>query len=352
MQSALEIGLGRAVAAADTGSYLEILRGFLEDPDAQWSAGTFGAIAEFSRDRGEPATFDLRDTSASVATARGAIAFRDCAAVRFSAYETIARDRTMWRHGIALCLPAVASWMNQRSVVTELGPDVNAVRPQDRNAILFDLGLSLAQTDAAVRTGDRTLIAALRRSEGRPLFDAKNTVLMDIMLGSPHRVFLTRLGRIEVFQPIPPPAGKSPPGPHTHILPKLLRANRTHAATVPIPAGLVPCAMLYPAHALMDGEGMPRAFDSDRFEAFNALLQDYGTPALVAAAEAAVDAVRRGAPPETMVLPTSKFARTAVRVALRKLKASGETSPNLDAWVARFDRPSAEDGADKELHAC
>ncbi|RTL72922.1 MAG: hypothetical protein EKK41_02285 [Hyphomicrobiales bacterium] len=331
---------------------MEVLRGFLEDPDAQWSAGTFGAIAEFSRDRDEPVTFDFRDTSASVATARGAIALRDCAAVRFSAYETVARDRASWRHGVALCLPAVASWMNQRTVVTELGPDVNAVRPQDRHAILFDLGLSLAQTDAAVRTSDRTLIAALRRSEGRPLFDADNPVLMDILLGSPHRVFLTRLGRVEVFQPIPPPAGKSPPGPHTHILPKLLRANRTHAATVPIPAGLVPCAMLYPAHPLLDGEGLPQAFDSDRFDAFNALLREYGTPALVAAADATLDAVRRGAPPEAMTLSASKFARTAVRVALRKLKASGETSPHLDAWLTRFDRPSAEDGADEEQHAC
>jgi hypothetical protein len=352
MQSALEIGLGRAVAAADTGSYLEVLRGFLEDADAQWSAGTFGAIAEFSRDLGERPIFDLRDTSASVATERGAIAFRAGAGVRFFAYETIARDRASWRHGVALCLPAVASWMSQRSVVTELGPDVNAVRPQDRNAILFDLGLSLAQTDAAVRTRDRTLIAALRRSEGRPLFDADNTVLMDILLGSPHRVFLTRLGRVEVFQPIPPPAGKSPPGPHTHILPKLLRANRTHAATVPIPAGLVPCAMLYPAHPLLDGEGLPRAFDVGRFEAFNALLRQYGAPALVAAGDAAAEAVRKGLPPEAMVLPASKFARTAVRVALRKLKASGENAPNLDAWLARFDRPSAEDGADEEQHAC
>jgi len=35
-------------------------------------------------------------------------------------------------------------------------------------------------------------------------------------------------------------------GPHTHFLPKLLKAKRTHALTTPIPSGLVPCLMLYP----------------------------------------------------------------------------------------------------------
>ncbi len=42
-----------------------------------------------------------------------------------------------------------------------------------------------------------------------------------ILAANPHRVFLSRLGRIEVYQPIPPPSGKSPQGPHTHVLPQL-----------------------------------------------------------------------------------------------------------------------------------
>ena len=52
-----------------------------------------------------------------------------------------------------------------------------------------------------------------------------------ILAANPHRVFISRLGRIEVYQPIPPPSGKSPEGPHTHVLPKLLKSGRTHPAT-------------------------------------------------------------------------------------------------------------------------
>ena len=41
-----------------------------------------------------------------------------------------------------------------------------------------------------------------------------------ILAASPHRVFVSRVGRIEVFQAIPSANGKSPEGPHTHVLPK------------------------------------------------------------------------------------------------------------------------------------
>ena len=44
---------------------------------------------------------------------------------------------------------------------------------------------------------------------------------------SPHRVFCCRMGRVEVYQPIPAPDGKSPEGPHTHVLPRLLAHGRS-----------------------------------------------------------------------------------------------------------------------------
>ena len=33
---------------------IDLLHRGIANPDTQWSLGTFGAIAEFSRDRGEP----------------------------------------------------------------------------------------------------------------------------------------------------------------------------------------------------------------------------------------------------------------------------------------------------------
>ena len=40
-------------------SLFDLLAGQMTDAEAQWSLGTFGAIAEFSRDHGEPFEFTL-----------------------------------------------------------------------------------------------------------------------------------------------------------------------------------------------------------------------------------------------------------------------------------------------------
>jgi len=343
---------GSPVLAGPGGEPFAVLHALMTDPGAQWSTGTFGAIAEFMREPEEAAEVDLAPARLSAATARGAVALTADPAMRLVATETVSRNAGQWRHTISLCLPEGDCGMNRRQVVTELGPDREAVRTQDRNGILFDLGLGLLQTDACIRTTDPALIAALRLSEGKALFDPGHAVLMDILQASPHRVFVSRVARVEVFQPIPPPHGKSPPGPHTHILPKLLRANRTHAATTPIPVGFVPCANVYPAHALLDAEGLPRAFDRARFEAFEGLLSMYGLPELVAAQRDVARCVAAGDAPGSFAIADDKFVRGTVRVALRKLRASGGTSPALNAWSQHFDRSSDEDGDDEAQHAC
>jgi hypothetical protein len=44
--------------------------------------------------------------------------------------------------------------MNGRGVITELGPDREAVRADDRDALLFDLGLGGGSAAICVRTSD------------------------------------------------------------------------------------------------------------------------------------------------------------------------------------------------------
>ena len=84
---------------------------------------------------------------------------------------------------------------------------------------LFDLGLGLLQVDAFVRAIDSAVASALRRHVGKPVFAAESAAMAVILDANPHRVFVSRAGRVEVFQPIPPPNGKSPQGRHTHVLP-------------------------------------------------------------------------------------------------------------------------------------
>ena len=143
-----------------------------------------------------------------------------------------------------------------------------------------------------------------------------------ILRHSPHRVFVTRAGRAEVYQAIPAPGGKAPEGPHTHVLPKLLAHGRTHAATEPIPKGWVSCAHLYPAHPLRDGYGRARPFDGGRYAAFQRLLSRYGDIEHVRLKRNVVKALNAGAGPEAIAMPADRFAQASIRVALRQLKAS------------------------------
>jgi hypothetical protein len=149
-----------------------------------------------------------------------------------------------------------------------------------------------------------------------------------------------------VFQPIPPPGGRSPDGPHTHVLPKLLAHVRTHAATEPLPEGWIPCAHLYPAHPLRDQLGRKRAFRPDHHAAFQALFERYGVPELTAFKGDVVEAVMAGRAPETATFPSDRVARATVRVALRQLAAAEPRASALAAWLAAYDRRDPSDAED------
>ena len=219
----------------------------LADPGVAWSLGSFGAIAEFMWSPGEERGPGEAGDGLSRVTPRGAISITLPAEARWTPYATPSRDPARRRAATALCLPRATAVMARRATVTEVGADRDALRSEDREAILFDVGLAQWQVDAMVRTADPECLALLRGAEGRPLFEA-SALLAALPRLSPHRVFLSRCGRIEVYCQIPPPDGLSPDGPHTHVLPKLLRHGRTHAANLPIPDGLVPCLTLHPTH--------------------------------------------------------------------------------------------------------
>jgi hypothetical protein len=309
----------------------------LRDPGAQWSAGTYGAIAEFSRDSSEPADVVCTPFGGQASTARGGVLVELRNEVRAVAYETTTKDRDQWSNAIALCLPAADCAMGGRTTVHELGPDSMAIRAEDRDAILFDLGLGAAQVDMCVRTSRPEVLSALRAGEGRSLFDTANPATAAIFTASPHRVFVTRIGRAEVYQPIPPADGKSPDGPHTHLLPKLLRSGRTHPATVPIPRDWVPCVHLYPAHPQKDGRGTAKPFDRAEYEAFQKALSLFGDPELLELKRRVLDCVAAGNSPEGFTVPQSRFARGVIRVALRQLNALNGSSPSLSQWRQKFD---------------
>ncbi|MDR3422405.1 MAG: hypothetical protein P4L80_14385 [Xanthobacteraceae bacterium] len=186
---------------------LDLLAQQLADAETGWSLGTFGAIAEFTRDADERATLARTDGMISVVTARGGLRIEAHPALRLIASESLTSES--WSHRVALCLPQEACAMSGRSALTEVGPDRNALLTEDRAAVLFDLGLGALQVDVCVRSSDPAIIAALRGCAGKSLFAPDNGAMRVILASNPHRVFASRIGRIEVFQPIPPADGKS-----------------------------------------------------------------------------------------------------------------------------------------------
>lgn len=319
----------------------QLVRDHLGDPDSQWTVGTFGAIAEFMRDQSEPVVIVDEPRQMSVSTSRGGISFGSLDGVKAFASESA--TGSMWGHRVSLCLRDAQCETSRRTVLTEMGADDAAIRPEDRAAILFDMGLGTRQVDVCIRVSDPTLCGLLRDHLGRSLFEPGNPVMSAVIAAGPHRVFIARFARCEVYQGIPTAEGRSPPGPHTHVLPELIKSGRTHAATEPVPEGFVPCAHLIPAHPVRDAMGYARPYNAAAHGCFEDLLSRFGCPSLQDVKNAARRGVSAAQDPHTFAAPLGRFERHALRVALRQLAAGGPSSPSLEAWRSVFDpRDAAE----------
>lgn len=319
-----------------------VLRNGMADPDAGWNMGSFGAIAEFHHVAGDPepgAVEELMQFSH-----RGAIRIETLENVRPVAYETLSPKTHRWTQAVSLCLPVENAKMNRRTVLTELGMDHDAIRPQDRDAVLFDMGLDQPQVDFCVRTADPALLEVLRAREGQSLFDPANPAMRAILAAHPHRVALTRLGRVEVYQMIggPDTGGVSPEGPHTHVLPKLLRADRTHSANTPVPDGWVPCCGFHPKSPVMGRLGEDKDFDAMAFNAFQALLNSWGPEEYAREKQGVWAALDAGAAPETWSEPGTRVARAGLRNAIRQWRRQHGDSDLIADWARAFDKGEAD----------
>ncbi len=311
-----------------------VLRDQLRDPSSSFSIGSCGAIAEFHRDADEPLILDDPE-HLTIATDRGSLRIALIDSVMPLAYETLSRRPGRWQHGVVFCCPKSPALSHRRSTLTELGPDRGAIRAMDRDAVLFDLGLSARNVDFCIRTRDPELLALLRRDASRSVLEPGNRAMGAIIEASPHRIAISRLGRAEVYQAID--KVKTPQGPHTHVLPKLLRRGRTHAANIPVPSGTLPCLSLYPANPLFDGLGRDKPFDTSSLASFRSLLERWGAPEYCAEKTRAVDALRSGLDADAYDDPRTRLGRTALRVALRQLRQTDADNPALHGWSRRFD---------------
>lgn len=310
-----------------------LLREHLRSPTSGVSIGGFGALAEF-QDAAAVTRFGTGDFSA--VSPRGALRIVPAPTFAMLAYETLSASRDAWQCGIALTTHAGAGAGPTRRVLTELGPDVDAIRAEDAGNLLFDLGVGLPNVDYCIRTADGTLIDYLRAHCGSAVTAGRHPVLERMIDSSPHRVALSAAGRIEVYQRID--RHQTPAGPHTHLLPDLLARRRTHSANVPLPRGTIPLLTLHPEHPLHDAQGRRRHFARPAFEHFEAVLEQHGLPGYYAEKQRLRAAVATGANPAEYALPSSRPGRLAMRIALRQMLHVPPITGNADVWLAHCRR--------------
>ncbi|ACL61793.1 DUF6925 family protein [Methylobacterium nodulans] len=301
----------------DPAAVRALIEAALADPATTWTFGAYGAAIAFARAPGEAA--EPLCGRFGLVTARGALAFGDLAGLHPVAYET-ALGGEAWSHAVELCIDGQACGSGAPDQVTQIGPDAGAVRPRDRAAILFDLGLGLRAARLCLRSHDPGACAILRAACGRSLCD--DEARLAALLALPcDRVVLAGRHRAEAA------AGSGAPGARLQILPKLLRLRRSHAATAPIPPGLMPIAMIQPPHPLAG----TAAFDRARHAAFQGLLAAWGDPDLVAL-KRRILAGEDAPPPTTRAgRAVARIAQAQARALQRSASATGGDSPTRPA---------------------
>ena len=206
-----------------------------------WTLGVEGAIAEMAS-RGD--RFDLRRAGRTIEarTAGGGLRFALTDEVR-----AFTDPHGGPRAPVLLAVPRT-SLPAPLTTVTVLGPDRDALDPTARGQILVDLGLGRSTASFAVRTGDPGVLDLLHGVAGRPWQDVLAIAGDQLVAASPTRVVRTAIARAEVHTRVPTPDERSPDGPHTHLLPRLLHLGRELPTGLDLPAGYAPAASYHPPH--------------------------------------------------------------------------------------------------------
>src|SRR5258708_37754490 len=106
----------------------KLLTDQLLNAGSQWSMGTFGGIAEFYRNVGEPVKLTTQESAVAAVTERGGIAVRNPEGLLLFASESI--TRLNWSHRVPLCLPGDGCALNRRHALTGLGTYADAIRTE------------------------------------------------------------------------------------------------------------------------------------------------------------------------------------------------------------------------------
>lgn len=234
------------------------------DRKASWAIVRDGAVAEFSIADDIP-KFAFKNNILKVDTAKAQLKLsldKDLEAV---VAESAYHQSTPWIQNIHLCLPYQEAKMETKNVLSRLG---NC----DGDSTIWDLGLGYDTFQACIIVNDKDLEHILEDNEGKVLIDSPE--LFDTIIHySPARLFRTKFAEILVRQKIPTD-GKTVNGPHTHLLPHIIK-NRMRFPT-PVPEHLCTMIQLDPFGSIIDANGKFQEWLGPKKDPFQLLLEKYG----------------------------------------------------------------------------
>ena len=239
-----QLGVACSRLPCDTDEIRSFVVRTLLHAQGTWVVGVVGAVAELIAKPG--GTVDVHEIKDAI------VATTDGGALRFEVNDDVRAltfdppDTPPERQRIVLAVKRERGRPDLSDVVTDLGSDEQAVCATDRSDQLFDLGLGRKEARFCVRCEPGAALNALKSAGGIPLHQAIHSLSPILVEHSPVRVVESALGRIEVSTPIPPPGGKSPAGPHTHLLPDHLATGRALPVGMDLPRAYWPGAIFYP----------------------------------------------------------------------------------------------------------
>jgi predicted Fe-S protein YdhL (DUF1289 family) len=222
----------------------------LRQKSGAWALGRYGATAEFICDHGELCEVFVTGETVTAISGRGALQLTIGERVR--ALRLRSFDSQYGYRAIFLVVSKARVTLPVETTLTPLGRDEGAIRPECRNDSWFDLGLGRDDLRFCVRSSAPDLLETLNQASGLPLLDVLQGAEALIVKHSPTRVVETPLGRAEIYSRIPPPGGRSPEGPHTHLLPGHLASGRATPPGIDLPPVYALGATYFPRGVFRD----------------------------------------------------------------------------------------------------
>ncbi|MFT7459222.1 MAG: hypothetical protein ACI909_001899 [Planctomycetota bacterium] len=271
------MGMGMIIESMSNNTRINIpsfIKEHLRSAEHSWSIGISGAIGEFMYDNDEDVDIQSDDAQICIQSPRGAMRILLSDDLRCLAYEEISSCTRSWSQNVVFCVPESRAKIEKNNVLTYMSEDVQSINESSREKHLFDLGVDSPYLQFCIRTSDEKFTRLLTDNCGRSIFESGNPVATRVLENSPSRVVISALGRVEIETKIPQSASDTLAGPHTHLLPALLKANK--APVVGIPEGYVEALSLYPQHPAFDKYGDQKNFQRSAHEHFQNLLSEIG----------------------------------------------------------------------------